>query len=98
MPGKQSRLTGAAPCCLCGRTTPLTFHHLIPKALYKRNRIKRLYNKEEMKIGINICRKCHNGIHDLYDEMTLALRFNTIEKLRQDPAILKHVSWVAKQH
>jgi len=87
-----------ATCCLCGRNTLLTFHHLIPKAVHKRNRIKRLYNKEDMGLGIDICRKCHNGLHALYDEMTLALRFNRIEKLRQDSAIMKHVSWVAKQH
>lgn len=95
MPGKKSK-TGA--CCLCGRHTLLTFHHLIPRAVHKRNRIKRLYDKEALSKGIDICRKCHNGIHALYDEMTLALQFNELIKLERDPAIAKHIAWVAKQH
>jgi hypothetical protein len=57
-----------------------------------------LFSREELGIGIDICRKCHNGIHDLYDEMTLALNLNSLEKLQKDPAILKHVQWVSRQH
>ena len=95
MPGKKSKI---GTCYLCGRHTLLTFHHLIPKAVHKRNRIKRLYDKEAMRKGIDICRKCHNGIHALYDEMTLALEFNTLDKLRSDATISRHVNWVAKQH
>ena len=45
---------------------------------------------------IMICRKCHDGIHDLYDERTLAEHFNTLEKLCTDEALQKHFSWVAK--
>lgn len=44
-----------------------------------------------------ICRRCHSGLHKLYDEMTLAKQFNTLEALRNDPALQKHCAWVAKQ-
>jgi len=48
--------------------------------------------------GIDICRLCHNGIHRLYDELTLARQFSTLESLRTDPAIQRHCQWVRKQH
>ncbi|MGP1385598.1 MAG: hypothetical protein ACTS2F_18690 [Thainema sp.] len=50
-----------------------------------------------MNQGIFICRLCHNGIHDCYDEMTLAKEFRTLKHIQADANIRKHVGWVAKQ-
>lgn len=44
-----------------------------------------------------LCRLCHNGIHEHYDEMQLAKSFNTLESLLADTALQKHFAWVAKQ-
>lgn len=84
-------------CSLCERSTHLTFHHLIPRKLHRRNYFKKHYPKEQLNMGIHICRKCHNGIHDIYDEETLARQFNTLEALQSDEALVKHFSWVGKQ-
>ena len=84
-------------CELCGREQTLTFHHLIPKTLHTNKWFKKNFTKEEMNSGIDICRKCHNGIHDLYTEKVLGKDYNTKEKLVDDPAIQKHVQWVSKQ-
>lgn len=84
-------------CPLCGRVVELTFHHLIPKKLHRRTRFKKTYSKQELNQGIFICRLCHNGIHDHYNEMTLAKEFYTLEKIKTDPNIQRHSEWVAKQ-
>jgi hypothetical protein len=84
-------------CELCQRECQLTFHHLIPKKVHKRNFFRKKYRKDDLQQGIHICRKCHSGIHNLYDEKHLAKELNTLEKLLADEAIQKHVKWVAKQ-
>lgn len=45
---------------------------------------------------IYICRTCHNGIHDFYDEHTLAKEFSTLDKLIADDTLNKHFMWASK--
>jgi hypothetical protein len=87
----------AGRCSLCDRTTPLTFHHLIPRKVHRRTSFQKNYARSRLARGIDICRLCHDGIHDLYDEMTLARFLRTPAQLRNDPRIRKHVAWVRKQ-
>lgn len=84
-------------CCLCFRELALTFHHLIPRKVHRRSYFQKNYNREKLNEGIFICRTCHKGIHALYDEMTLARQFNSLEQLRQDEELAKHFAWSAKQ-
>ena len=84
-------------CQLCERTTALTFHHLIPRKMHRRTYFRKNFDKAELNSGIWICRKCHSGIHKLFDEMTLAKEFYSLEKLQRSEVIMKHVNWVAKQ-
>jgi hypothetical protein len=85
-------------CELCGRDKPLTFHHLIPKAVHGRRRFQRRHTKNELRSrGIYICRLCHSGIHDLLSEQELAEKFATRETLLAHPAVAKHIAWVKKQ-
>ena len=84
-------------CPLCGRAVALTFHHLIPKKVHGRNFFKKKYKKSELKDGIMICRLCHDGLHDLYDEMRLGKEFNSLEAIQADEALTRHFAWVAKQ-
>jgi hypothetical protein len=86
-------------CALCGRARPLTFHHLIPRAVHRKKRYKKLYSKEQMRlVGLWLCRLCHVGVHDLIpDEKELARDYNTRERLLAHPAIARHVDWVRKQ-
>lgn len=99
---RDSTLTAAPPsashCELCGREQPLTFHHLIPKAMHKRNRFQKRHTKQEMRSrGIEICRLCHDGIHDLISKQELAEHFTAKEALLQHPGLIKHLGWVKKQ-
>ena len=89
--------SGADACELCQRQVPLTFHHLIPRKVHRRPRFKKNYSKQELARGIRICPLCHRGIHSLYDEMALACRFFSIDLIRQDPAISRHIAWASKQ-
>lgn len=86
-------------CELCGRAKPLSFHHLIPRAVHSKTRYKKRYTKEEMRTrGLMLCRLCHNGVHNLIpDEKDLASLYNTRESLLAHPAIAKHVAWARKQ-
>jgi hypothetical protein len=47
---------------------------------------------------IDICRPCHDHIHRSYDNRTLALQFNTLNKLMNDPTIFKYAKWASRQH
>jgi hypothetical protein len=95
---KQAASKPTPRCALCGREKPLSFHHLIPKAVHHRRRIQRLHSKKEMRTrGIKLCKLCHSGIHDLISEKDLADKFATREALLENEAIAKHVDWVKKQ-
>jgi hypothetical protein len=92
----SSRLK-SGQCLCCGRLTALTFHHLIPKKLHRRAFYRKNFDKETLNKGVNICRLCHDGIHDLYDEMQLAKQFSSAETLLADEALQRHFAWVAKK-
>lgn len=81
-------------CVTCHRYTALTKHHLIPKKRHKKKRAAKL--NTDLNQVIEICRMCHDGIHDLYDEQTLAESYNTLGKLQADATLKKHFAWVSK--
>ena len=87
----------AGGCSLCGRHTELTFHHLIPRKVHRRTFFRKRFERPALQQGIDLCRLCHKGLHRLHDEMTLAKQLNTLDALRADPAIQRHVQWVRKQ-
>ncbi len=93
----RSRRGRVGNCPFCRRELPLTFHHLIPKKLHRRTRFRKQFSREQLNRGIDICRQCHDGIHDRYDEMTLYREFAAPEKLTADPALARHFEWVARQ-
>ena len=84
-------------CILCKREVALTFHHLIPKKVHRRTFFRKNFTRDELARGIHVCRKCHKGIHRLFDEMHLAKELNPPDKLRADPDLARHVEWVARQ-
>nr|WP_246386622.1 hypothetical protein [Litorivivens lipolytica] len=82
---------------MCARHSLLTLHHLIPRKLHRRTYYRKHFSREQLNVGVLICRQCHSGIHRIYDEMTLAKHFNSLASLQSDPALQKHFAWVAKQ-
>src|SRR5688572_4827025 len=96
----MSVMTETITCCeLCGREKPLTKHHLIPRAVHSKKRFINRFGKEEMRQrGLQLCKTCHSGIHDLIpDEKTLAESYNTKELLMADERVARHVEWARKQ-
>jgi hypothetical protein len=65
--------------------------------MHRRPRFRKDYSREQLNAGIDVCRRCHSGLHRLHDEMTLAKQLNTLEALQEDDAVQRHVSWVSKQ-
>jgi predicted ATP-dependent serine protease len=80
-------------CVTCHRHTALTKHHLIPKKQHKKKDAKHSTLLNEV---IFVCRMCHDGIHNFYNEQTLSKEFNTLQKLLDDPTLKKHFLWVGK--
>ena len=87
-----------APCGLCGRELPLTFHHLIPRSQHRRTWCKKRYTKAERDQGVDLCRDCHGAVHRFESESSLARNFCTVPALLDHPEIGKFVRWVATQH
>ncbi len=65
--------------------------------MHRRRHFKRHYSRELLARGVYVCRDCHDGIHDRFDEMLLAKRYNTPEALLADEALQRHFRWVARQ-
>ncbi len=76
-------------CALCGRAVAqLTEHHLKPKSRLK---------KGEVTPTIWICSACHRQIHALFSNLQLADELNSLERLRDEPRMVKFLSWIRKQ-
>mmetsp|Transcript_136269 Transcript_136269/g.240285 ORF Transcript_136269/g.240285 Transcript_136269/m.240285 type:complete len:428 (+) Transcript_136269:37-1320(+) len=92
-------------CEMCERQMPLTFHHLIPKdthPTYLKKRLPRGIEGEPTRgflnsYGLMICRKCHNMVHLLASNSTLAIEYNTLQKLMAEPMIYRWVEHAKKQ-
>lgn len=74
-------------CALCEREgLLLTKHHLLPRE----------EGGKEEHISL-ICQDCHRQIHALYTNKELALRLDSIAKLRADEQIAKYLKFIRKQ-
>eukprot|EP00127_Corallochytrium_limacisporum_P003393 Clim_evm21s149 gene=Clim_evmTU21s149 len=82
-------------CEICGRDTFLTRHHLIPKTTHAR--MKNRYSAEALNECAMLCRPCHSAVHSRIDNTTLAVEYNTVEKLLQNQQIIKFASFISKQ-
>lgn len=74
-------------CELCNReVVKLTKHHLLPRE----------EGGKEEHISY-LCEDCHRQIHALYTNKELAIRLDTIEKLKSDEKISKYLKFIVKQ-
>ena len=92
-----SRRTRVEDCPFCSRHLALTFHHLIPRKLHRRNAFRRRFSREQLGRGIYICRDCHDAIHERYSEIELAKRFYSPQALSDDPGLTRHFCWLGRQ-
>ena len=87
-------------CELCGRKgLKLTEHHLMPKAVHRKQRYRRMYEREDMLTRkLIICRPCHSAIHRcIPDEKVLAAEYATKEALTENECLMKQVAYFGRQ-
>lgn len=82
-------------CALCGREERLTRHHLVPRTRHHNTWNKREFDRAEVKETIGLCRPCHSQVHAVLSEKELEREWNTIEKIRDHPEVVKFVAWIA---
>ena len=81
-------------CQLCQCEDSHNFHHVIPRTLHSNKWFKRRYSRQQIHERIEVCKSCHQAIHDLVpDEKELGRHYNTLEKLLAHPEIGKYVQW-----
>ncbi len=74
-------------CELCLREIEdYTIHHLIPISK----------NGAGGSTSV-LCKACHRMIHHTFSNKELQLVYNTLEKVRSRPQIMKFLKWVRKQ-
>lgn len=85
-------------CALCRRAVPLlTRHHLVPRKLHARPRVRKSFPKSARDETIPLCRPCHKQVHALLTEPQLAREFNTPEKLAAHPDLARFIEWISRQ-
>ena len=90
--------TREGKCECCDRHAfDISGHHLIPKTKHKNKRIKRLFTKDERNKKVDVCQPCHKAFHTFFTEKELAINYNTLDKLKANESIQKHIEWVKKQ-
>jgi hypothetical protein len=85
-------------CVLCERdVSETTEHHLIPKCRHKNKKNKKLFARKDVKEKVPTCVPCHNNVHAVLSEKELAREYNTLEKLKSHPDIIKFTKWVQRK-
>ncbi len=73
-------------CALCGReVSKLTEHHLTPKEYGGKNSNTAM-----------LCVPCHKQVHALFTNKELAVKFNLIEKLKNNEKIIRYLKFIEK--
>lgn len=89
--------TRATSCEICERDwVPLTYHHLIPKAVHGKA-LKRKWHEEWMLNSVAwLCRACHSFVHRMASNEELAKEWFSVEKILQRDDVQRWAAWVAR--
>lgn len=87
---------GKERCELCERVMPISHHHLIPKTTHGRMK-KKGTPRADLLRTLPLCRPCHSAVHRAESEDSLALEWNSLERLREHPKISRFVAWASGQ-
>lgn len=84
------------PCQLCGRTTALTRHHLVPQCRHNKKRTRREFSRAAVtrELLVGLCSACHQQVHALLTEKELARDYPSLERLREHPGVRRFVAWI----
>ncbi|GJE95296.1 hypothetical protein PsYK624_114790 [Phanerochaete sordida] len=89
--------TRTTECEICARAVPLTYHHLVPRALHAKA-LKRGWHAAEMLGAVAwLCRPCHTTVHGVASNEELARTYFTVEALLGREDIQRWAKYAAKQ-
>lgn len=75
---------------------PLTFHHLIPRAVHAKVLKRGWHTEDKLEIGAWLCRACHSLVHGVAGHEELAKEWYTVEKLLEREDVMKFGEWVGR--
>ena len=86
-------------CELCRRAVPkLTVHHLIPRSRHRNKRTRREFDRAEREGRLALlCPPCHQQVHAVLDEKTLARDYHSVAALAAHPEIARFVAWISSR-
>lgn len=89
--------TKVTACEICERDwVPMTYHHLIPKAVHARV-LKRGWHDEQLLNSVAwLCRACHSFVHRMASNEELAKEWYTVDKICEREDVQKWATWVRK--
>ena len=89
--------TKVTACEICERDwVPMTYHHLIPKAVHAKA-LKRGWHEERQLNSVAwLCRACHSFVHRMASNEELAKEYFTVEKICEKDEVQKWAMWVGK--
>lgn len=89
--------TRASACEICERDwMPLTYHHLIPKAVHAKVLKRGWHDEKQLNSVAWLCRACHSFVHNLASNEELAKDYYTVELICEREETQKWAQWVRK--
>ncbi|PBP20862.1 hypothetical protein BUE80_DR008447 [Diplocarpon rosae] len=96
-PAPSITRTQATACEICERSwIPLTYHHLIPRAVHAKVLKRGLHTEDQLENVAWLCRACHSYVHRVAGGEELAKEFFTVERLLQREDVQRFADWVGK--
>ena len=90
----ETKLTA---CEICDRDwVPMTYHHLIPKAVHAKALKRGWHEEKELNSVAWLCRACHSFVHRMASNEDLAKEWYTVERICDREDVQKWAMWVGK--
>lgn len=89
--------TRVSACEICERDwMPLTYHHLIPKAVHAKVLKRGWHDEKQLNSVAWLCRACHSFVHKMASNEELAKDYYTVELICEREETQKWAQWVGK--
>lgn len=84
-------------CEICDREQlPLTYHHLIPRAVHAKVVKRGWHASWELNKVAWLCRPCHSFVHRIASNEELAKELYSVERLLEREDVQKWAAWVSR--
>ncbi|KAJ6518155.1 hypothetical protein C8R47DRAFT_1172707 [Mycena vitilis] len=89
--------TRAKECEICEREIPLTYHHLIPRAVHAKATKKKWHPPSMLNSVAWLCRPCHTVVHQVATNEELGQTYYSVDLLLQRDDIRRWGKYASKQ-